>query len=307
MKRQEWWRVQYQTDPYLRGIDDQAVKARTDDVTANSWFITNALKLGMISAPDPFWMISWTHLLEEWGSRGGIPGGQDPEKLPNPDWPGLGSAVTPLEFSRRTHQNVLIKYGDRRHLRQSMEAGSFLIRPASTYDDPSLNRAVRDNELELSVYRRSRLYTLLYDQHSNALAPTGPAYGYRIEALKSPTNYYAYCLGMRRSLRMFGDFKANAAMIIHDPRRFLRRLGEGVRQILGAGWSWYATPIHYIDPLRAPAGPLDIIKCKNFSFAYQCEYRIVWVPDRPLHKLEPLSISVPPVADCASLVELSEA
>lgn len=170
MKRHEWWRVQYQADPYLRGIDDQTVKVRTDDVTANSWFITDALKLGMISAPDPFWMISWTHLLEEWGSRGGIPGGPDLEKLPNLDWPGLASAVKPFEDSRRAHQGVLVKYGDRQYLRQSMEAGSFLVRPASTLESKAVGalptqRAIGIDWPEIVYKEPETTFAFVVDEH----------------------------------------------------------------------------------------------------------------------------------------------
>lgn len=310
MKRHEWWREQYNADPYLRGLGEDILKVRTDDVLANNWYIGDDLKLGMLSprTEGDFWIISWTHLLEEWGIHGGLPGGPDLSKMPRLDWPGLDSVVAPFALSRTTHPNVLVKYGDRVHLNGALTDGRFRIGSASSYDDPSLNVAIRDDELSMTVYRRSRLYALLYDTYGNVLAPAGPTNGFRQETLKAPTNYYVYCLGVERSLRMFGDFEADAAMIIHEPVRFIRRLGEAVRRVLGSDWTWFAGPIRYVDPLRAPAGPLDIVRSKHFLFAYQKEYRIVWLPLRPVAKLDPIFLVVDPaVGDCASLVELTPA
>ena len=306
MKRHEWWREQYNADPYMDGLPSGFIKTRTDDVTANNWYITDDLKLGIVSPRvDDFWMVSWTHLLEEWGKRGGIPGGPDMSKQPKLDLPGLSAAVVPFQASRVAHSEVLVKYSKVDYLRHAIAGGAFKITPASTYDDPSLNVAIRDNELELQVYRRSRLYRLLFDTRGYVLSPVGPKNGYRIEVLKAPTNYYVYCMSTERSLRLFGDFDADAAMIVHNPVKFVRRLGEGVRRILGAGWNWYATPIRYVDPLRAPIGKLDIVESKHFLFTYQREYRIVWVPATPILKLDSFFVRIDPVSDCAELIQLS--
>ena len=200
---------------------------------------------------------------------------------------------------------MLVKYSKDIHLQQALKAGTFKITPALEYKDPSLNVAIRDNELELEIYRRSRLYKLLYATHGYVLSPAGPKNGFRIELLKAPTNYYVYCMSTERSLRLFGDFEANAAMIVHNPIPFIRRLGEGVRRVLGAEWSWYATPIRYVDPLRAPVAKLNIIESKHFLYTYQHEYRIVWVPTKPVHDLNPFFVTVEPAEDCAGLVRLS--
>lgn len=306
MKRHECWRAQYNADPYLEGLPEDILKVRTDDVTANNWFVTDDLKLGLVSPRiDDFWMVSWTHLLEEWGSRGGLSGGLDVSKHPNLDWPGLAAAVAPFQTSRTANADVLVKYGQHQHLEDARQLGKFRISPASRYEDPSLNVAIRDKELELAVYRRSRTYKLLFDSRGYVLAPAGPKNGFRVEVLKAPSNYYVYCMSTERSLRLFGDFTADAAMIVHKPVQFVRRLGEGVRRHLGAGWTWYATPIRYVDPLRAPIGSLNIVECKHFLFTYQREYRIVWLPPSPVSHLDYLDITVDPAADCADVVRLA--
>src|SRR5207253_5060457 len=99
----EWWRREYNNDPYLEVLDQpDALKERTDDVTANNWQITDDLKFG-VQPPrggGEFWTISWTHLLVEWGKRGGIPGGPSKHAVPDLDWPGLATAVPQFAESR---------------------------------------------------------------------------------------------------------------------------------------------------------------------------------------------------------------
>jgi hypothetical protein len=311
MKRQEWWQEQYRADAYMAHLADDALRGRLDDVIANCCIVTDDLKLGLLSSavkvPEAtdFWGIAFTHLLEEFGSRGsGLP---VPVKrwYASLDWPNLQSAVLPFQLSKQTHPQVLVKYGNANHLKGAMNTGGLLIKPASSYDDPSLNSAMRDDELELVVYRRSKLYTLLIDKYGNALKPIGPVHGVKQEVLRSPTNYYVYCMSMLRSLRMFGDFEYDAALVIHDIRKFVRQLGEQVRAHLGPGWSWSARPVKYIDPLRTQPDHLNVIECKHFAYAYQHEYRLIWVPDKPTAKLEPLFINVGPLRDYSQCIELT--
>lgn len=186
-----------------------------------------------------------------------------------------------------------------------MNAGKVLINPASTYKDSSLNGAIRDDELELVVYRRSKLYTLLIDKYGIALRPPGPVHGVKQEVLRAPTNYYVYCMSMLRSFRLFGDFEYDAALIIHDIRTFVRRLGERVRAQLGPGWNWLARPVRYIDPLRTQPDHLNVVECKHFSYTYQHEYRLIWLPDEPVATLKPFFVEIEPLRDCSKLVELT--
>jgi hypothetical protein len=61
MKRHEWWRLEYNNDPYLEILaESDALKERTDDVTSNNWNITDDLKLGLLPprGGGEFWMIS---------------------------------------------------------------------------------------------------------------------------------------------------------------------------------------------------------------------------------------------------------
>jgi hypothetical protein len=311
MKRHEWWRAQYRADAYMAHLDSAALKTRFENILGNTCKVTDDLKLGLLSSAlkgaeaTDFWGIAFTHLLEEYGARGsGLPSDFDKSLYECLYWPNVKSAIAPFQQSRQMHREVLVKYGKATHLREALDAGRVLINPASSYNDSSLNRALRDNELELTVYRRSKLHALLIDEHGIALKPAGPVFGVKTEVLRAPTNYYVYCTCMLRSVRMFGDFKVDGALVIHDVRRFVRRLGERVREHLGPGWSWSARPVKYIDPVRVDRAPLNVVECKHFAYTYQHEYRLIWVPDPPIAKLEPFFIDIDPVRDYSQLVEL---
>jgi hypothetical protein len=311
MKRHDWWRARYHIDPYMSHLDESCLKVRFENVLGNACTVTDELKLGLLSTamrgPEAtnFWGIAFTHLLEEFGVRGfDVPPNIDRSIYACLDWPNLTSAVAPFKESRRSHSQALVKYGNVAHLREAFSEGRIRVNAAASYNDPSLNRAVRDDELSLAVDRRSNLFDRIVREHGVALRPLGPAYGVRTEVLKAPTNYYVYCLCMLRSFRMFGDFQANGALVIHDTKTFVRRLGQRVLSRLGPGWSWFATPVRYVDPLRPQPSQLNVVECKHFSFTYQHEYRIVWLPDSPVFKLEPLFVEIGSLRDIAKLVEL---
>jgi len=308
MRRQDLWRLEYQQDPYLEVLETSDLKERFLQVMGNGIFLTDEVKIGMLSIAmgGGYWLASSTHLFEEFGKRGGFQGGFDRDTMPKLDWPGLKSAVQTFNESRAIHPQAIVRYGQSRHLREMFDSGKIFIKPASAYNDASLNRAVRDNELELKVYRKSWVFDKLYDEYGRALQPDGPKHGRRIEILRAPTNHFVYCMSLERSLRLFGDFDADCCIIIHDPIAFLRRLGAAGLRELGSDWSWFAAPIAYIDPLRPPNSHLNIVRCKDFKYAYQAEYRMTWLPPKPRFALEPFFAHVGPLANIASFVQLDK-
>ena len=306
MRRHDLWRLEYGQDPYLEVLDTPHLMERFIEVMGNGIFLTDELKIGMISIASGggYWMASSTHLFAEFGKRGGIPGGMNRDAIPKFDWPGMRSAIRPFADSKAAHPGVIVKYGKSEDLRELYDSGRLVIRPASSYNDASLNRAVRDDELELKVYRKSWVFDKLYDEFGQVLHPNGPKHGRRVEILRTPTNYFVYCMSLERSVRLFGDFQSDCCIIIHEPVAFLRRLGAAGLRTLGNRWSWFAAPIAYIDPLRPPNSHLNIMQCKDFKYAYQAEYRMVWLPPKPSFSLEPFVADLGSLAPIASFVQL---
>mgnify|MGYP001607974553 FL=1 len=76
MKRQELWQEQYRCRRYMEHLNENDLHQRLDDVLSN---LINLNEKGQL-IPRPhqidgeYWMILWTHILEEFNLRGtGLP------------------------------------------------------------------------------------------------------------------------------------------------------------------------------------------------------------------------------------------
>jgi hypothetical protein len=306
MKRREAWQLDYRGDPYLHHLPLGDLNERFLSLVTNETYINDEIKISFrdFTHGGEYWFPIITHVFEEFRRRARSLPPRQGSIVPRVDYPGLTAAVGPFKISKRTYPNVIVRYGKREHMRELFEEGQLQVSPASTYDADSFNAAIRDDELRLAVYRKSRLFTRVYDHLGYTLIPSGPKHGRFIETLTASTNYYVYCMTMERSLRLFGDFGYDACVIIHDPARFIRRLGAAGLNELGDGWSWFARPLGYIDPLRPPDSQLNIVHCKHFRFAYQSEFRFVWLPPTPVAELHPFKIQIGSIRDISTLIEL---
>lgn len=217
-------------------------------------------------------------------------------------------------MKRRTREwgpELLVKYGAARFLRPSLEQGIFRLAPAHSYSDPSLNFAQRDDELERS----------LVDEASDLRAILGPI-GDRLSdeeraaysrAVRSAVDYYVFCLAGDWEVRLFDDFEADAALVITDPRRFARELGDAAARVL-PNWPYDCRFVTYIDPVQRLDGFNDDRQqdfapffCKHLRYWYQKEVRAAWVPPDPKAPptaLQPIFVTLGSLEDYAELIEL---
>jgi hypothetical protein len=309
IKRHELWRKKYRGDRYLEYLSAEELAARSRDVINNQITLTENGKIGFVPMDEwgDYIMQVWTHVLEECQLRNyPFPYPLDQVRdwqFPTYGWPGLQKAVDAYKARNLVIGNYLIKYGKLKYLQMAFENGKIRIAPASYYSDPSLNQAVRDSELELSIYYRPSKPKLKLDVGVEDLkAPIRPV-GNITYALKSSTNYYVYCLASEYSYRLFGDFEADACLIINNPQGFTRMLIDAVEHRL-PNWKGFATSITYIDPINTSKEELDIFFCKHFSFAYQKEYRVIWLPPSNEMALQPIEIEVGSLKDYCELISL---
>lgn len=74
LARHEMWRHSYLAYPYLIGTPAERVAARFKDVFINQTELGSNAKIGMLPVDgDASFMQKFTHLLEEYGERGGEP------------------------------------------------------------------------------------------------------------------------------------------------------------------------------------------------------------------------------------------
>ena len=195
---------------------------------------------------------------------------------------------------------LFVKYGSAADLKELYDEGQIWIRPASGYSDPSLNLAIRDEELETVV--GLPVGTRLERQNDNGEYQEISIAGRIFSKKKSETDFYIYCTAAKYDHRLFDDFNSDACLLVHEPKGFVRKIVEACKQS-HSDWLFAEKMVCYYDPLRLDRID-DISLSKHFRFWYQCEYRIVLKPKDPVKKLERIKLSLRKVSDLCELIVL---
>jgi hypothetical protein len=227
--------------------------------------------------------------------------------VPKYDWPGLENAVKRIKTTRLETGNFLIKYGRARYLIPMLEKGSIRIAPASLYEDSSLNPAIRDSELQLNLYSLASEVSLVQlDEKTGEEIGKIDCEGYIQRTIDAPTNYYVYCLANIFSPRMFGDFEADSCLVIHRPVEFVRLLIRTFKKEF-PNWRSRAKLVTYVDPFNAKEFAPEMAFSKHFRYAYQKEYRVVWLPPNTQTVLNSVFLEVGDMRPYSELIDLRTA
>jgi hypothetical protein len=305
--RHVYWRTQYRRDRYMAHLTAEELAERSNDLMNNLMTLTEDKKIGVraMDKPGSYISAAYTNILEECVLREyEYPFPLDRVKewhYPHYDWPGIDKAIAAFKRRKLKPGTFLVKYGEMKYLKPAFESGAIRISPASRYDDPWLNYAIRDTELELKIHLRPTGNLVLNDSPPELNSSTSRMS--ELEILKAPTNYYVYCLAGDFDIRLFGDFRADACLLITDIISFAKRLVQTVCQRL-PGWIATGTGVKYVDPFNITKEEIDLIYCKDFRYAYQKEYRFIWTPPSPATVLDPIDISVGSLNDCCDLISL---
>lgn len=74
LPRSDWWRHEYVANPYLLGCPDDRLAIRFHDVFTNQTELSHEALIGLLPVDDGNqFMRKFTHLLEEYALRGGLP------------------------------------------------------------------------------------------------------------------------------------------------------------------------------------------------------------------------------------------
>ncbi len=306
--RQESWNMHYYSDPYLQHLTQDEFNERFGDVQNNLLTLTENRQIGFIPMDElgDYWSAAFSHIIAESGLRGGFRGNwKEKLDIPDYDWVGIDKVTAVVNKLNLQKGKFLVKYGAEKWMQAAFEKGEIRIAAAGSYNDSSLNRAIRDDELELSIkpyFRTAKNVDL--EQSENDLKNPIPSQGDGIEILRSPTNYYVYCLGSEFSLRMFPDFEADACLIVTKPQIFIERLVSGVLEQI-PDWTGFGVGVKYIDPVNVTNDEIDIFYSKNFKYAYQKEYRLIWTPPTPAFELEPIYVKLGDLSNCCEFISLN--
>jgi hypothetical protein len=225
-------------------------------------------------------------------------------QIPKYDWPSVQRAIKQIRSISYSEDGALFKYGKEKFLRPMVETGSIRIMAAATYDDPSLNPAIRDSELEISLISlpsevRLQAFDGKTGKPKGIIRPTGNV----IWTERARSNVYVYCLASRFDPRMFGDFEADSCVVIKDPVRFVETIqAEWDRRF--EEWAGVALPVSYIDPFGDYTSEPDVYFSKHFRYGYQREFRLVWLPPTPSEDLDPVFLDIGSLKDYCELISL---
>jgi len=286
-------------------VDDAVLKRRFDDLTRNIWSTDAAGNVVPQRNPNARRQLLKfiLHVMledmertqtsirdfDEGALRAQSAAGYHPPRLKSP----FSDALT-----------CFTKFGKRAHIAAAFEKGALRVAPASSYDDPSLNPAQTDKELEHNtVTPNARLMFKIYgqDKDGNALElPTDPQELFRYLIVP---DFYVWCCGLGYDARLFHEFEAEAAVVITDKNAFRTRLTEAVAKVLPQG-ELKEGPLRYYDPYMVQREQLMPIFSKHFRYLYQNEYRFAWtIPSN--ETLEPFFVDLGPLNDIAQFLELS--
>lgn len=304
MKRHEAWRMAYRMDRYMRSASIEEIEERSRDISINLMNVNESGQLspGSSNNDSIYWWELWTHVLEEFALRS-----VDHMKLdlmaPFP-WishPDLPRGLRILGRRKLPKTDFIARVGQREHMKAAFERGSFRIAPATSYADPSLNPAIRDEELSVTAIRSGDTATIRpFDPATGISGDPIEAIGNISFSQTMQENFFVLCMTRGYQPRILDDFEANSLLIIHNVNRFLIRLEKAVKR-MRPDLTLVARPITYYDPYRVQPKDLEAPFSKNFRYAYQREYRLVWHKPGLGFDEEPFFVEMGTLSDIAIL------
>jgi hypothetical protein len=308
LHQHEVWRHDYLSYPYLIGAPSGRVAKRFCDIFMNTGELMPDGKLGPHDfRKDDSWTAKFTHMLEEYQSRGGTPS----DVIANARAPFVryfenGDPVAMKMFKgyKPPTSPFLVKYGRREFLEPMLREGRIRISPASFYSDSKLIASVQDDEINRTFFIptfRERLagkdsiffqgHTIRFGNDDIVLPVVCP-------------DYYLFSLCDHIYHRLPTDFNADAALIIKNPAQFTQRVVSNFLA-MNPEWKPLHGPVTYYDPYRDYTKVRIPEMGKHFGYAYQREVRVAFQSQRPVNTaLSPIFLKIGALTDIAELLSV---
>lgn len=153
MVSHKYWRAEYRKHRYMEFLSKTDLEERTKQVLSNMTILSKEGKISLhgINHTGIYWLQIWTHICEEFALRfGPYPNGFTSgfiknAEMVNPSFPEKPKAVSAIHSIGGAKNGSLYKFGKYKYLKSMYEKGNVRIAPASYYNDPSLNSAIRDD------------------------------------------------------------------------------------------------------------------------------------------------------------------
>jgi hypothetical protein len=181
-----------------------------------------------------------------------------------------------------------------------LERGCLRLTPASMYDDPSLNPAIHDQELEFSTYFPPGTRLRVELEPGSKVFHDIPGIAGLIKHTNRCDDYYAFCASATFNPRAFDDFGYDACVLIHDWERLIELVK--VQPVPARGVS--AGSVVYLDPYMPHRGAPSVHLAKHFRCGYQMEWRIFWTDPIPPPPLQPYFVELGNLGPFCDLITL---
>lgn len=152
-----------------------------------------------------------------------------------------------------------------------IEQGSIRIAPASYYRSVDEDCGRGDDELAKSSFWPGE-YSRITTKDGKEIPIKGD-----VKRTVSAPDFFVLCMSCDWDLILFKDFEADSCVVIHKPEIFAERL-ELAAKIYLDGWYFVHAPVQYFDPYEISSKEFfNAGMSKDFCFAYQREYRFLWI------------------------------
>jgi hypothetical protein len=310
LPRHKLWQAEYRAHRYARHLSHEELCERARDIFLNLLQVTPDAKIAIFPTTPrvPLFAEVWTHVLEELRLRNISYRDAMSSELHNlkqvPEFVGAlaQKAASALSTRGLASAEVFIRYSKRKYMEALLDRGSIRIQPATAYLSGTHNAAVRDDERALGMsFALSRADVLSLVRNPQDVPSEMPEQRVDVQ-FQSPTNYWMLCGSRSLEPRLFVDFEADACVIIRNVAEFRSRLRAATEATLHA--EMREGPVVYVDPLLPSSVRPSLCFSKHFRFAYQEEYRFVWIPRQATQKLEYVDVEVGALRDIAELIAI---
>jgi hypothetical protein len=299
------WRVEYGQSRYLRQLPDAALQNRLDAMIGNLWSTDAA---GNVTPPRSsdhrhslLRLIVHTMLEQMERARMSVREFSEHELRET-----ASASYTPprLRTPFTGSPSCFAKFGKRAHIRDAFEKGTLRIAPAAAYNDPSLNAAQADNELEhYSVTPNEHLKCRILGLDAAGREIEVPAQLEELLRGMLVRNFYVWCCSLGYDARLFHDFEADAVLVVRDKEAFRARLVAAVQKQLPAA-ERFERHLLYYDPYTTRREQLTPMFSKNIRYLYQNEYRFAWMMPEG-STLASFFVELGPLDDIAECLEFA--
>jgi hypothetical protein len=297
----ELWEFEYSISRYLLNLPIAELDQRYRSICKNiSLLISSsrdAVPVQVHFHSTWWWLRKRAQLLAEYALRGVQPKQFNVEPITP------ASSPAPFHQPRPHDYKTLIRYGEARWLVPLAERGQIRFTPASSYKNEELGPARHDDELNQSTFTRGdRIAITTMDGKRISMI------GDLKTTVNTSTDMYVYCVGNEYDARLFAEFPnrngqpADAYCVIWDSQEFQSRMFTESNKYF-SGWSFHHLPISYFDPYENGKNYISPGVCKKFDYAYQREYRFIWLPPGRAPLFGPVDLSIGALTDIITVFD----